>query len=131
MRRVIVDATRRPGPGAWRVPALALAAIAALAVALWLLPRRETTPEVVPSTLPSETVADSLLDGGEDAPVPEGPITIAPGAASPGPRTGGHPEPAPSADRASPPEERTARTVRFTAPNGTRIVWVLDPNLDI
>ncbi len=131
----------RMGP-AWMRPALALATIGIVALGLWALAGQ-------PPAQPAEPVADAgvaptppaeppvvipdepALSSDQPAVIPDQPVAAA---ADPQAMT----VPAPSSGEAlaatvaatndpSPPDVR-ARTVQFTAPRGTRIIWTLDPD---
>jgi len=115
--------------------ATAATLIAVVGLALWTLDRNPDGP-------PRE-IADASVT------VPESAPETTPGTPSSVPETAptatlaSQPETPPTATLASQPEnttvaavahpsppERQARTVRFTAPRGTRIIWTLDPNFE-
>ncbi len=89
--------------------------------------------EVVPSVapVPAETdpaanppAAEAVADAGVEttpAPSPAGPEPVAPEPAALSPAI-------PAVDVAV--ADKRARTVQFTAPRGTRIIWTLDPNFE-
>jgi hypothetical protein len=143
MRRAVAVVSREPRPAWLAVPALALATILALAVAAWLLTRSEgdprsagpVSPDVARDSGASEAVAEADIDDPDEifgeGVLPEGTITVAQGPPPSDPPPLDPPEAVPAAVKGSPAEAVSSRTVRFTTPNGTRIVWVLNPNLDI
>ncbi len=132
---------RRP----WMRPALALATIGIVALSLWVL----VGP---PPAVPAGSVADAGV-GAPSTPSVEPPVMI-PGqpavisdqpvpipdqrvAAAPDPQAMTVPAPRPAealAETAAPndpsPPDIRARTVQFTAPRGTRIIWTLDPDFE-
>ena len=137
----------------WTQPALALATIGIMALGLWLFvgPRPATPPTPVadagtaaipPPVEPAVVIpgqAAVVLDPramisdqpaavqDQPAPIPDQPVAAAPG---PPAATVLAPTPAETVaatHRPSPPDVRT-RTVQFTAPRGTRIIWTLNPD---
>jgi hypothetical protein len=139
MRREVLDATRTRSGAAllhWWRPAAAVAAMVVMALAAWLVLRDadSTTPiphetrETAAATGPGpETVEaapaepqpthDSMTD---DAHETEQVRIAAAGTAPPGTEVS-----------ATTTEDRSARTIRFTTRNGTRIIWTLDPDFEI
>ena len=149
MRRAITDAARdgndrHRAPIAWPAwmrpewmrPALALAAIGIVALGLRVLvgPPPAAPPAPVADTGAASTppVEPPVANPGQPAmiPIPDQRVTAAsdpPAMTVPAPRpaealaeTGATSDP-------SPPNVR-ARTVHFTTPRGTRIIWTLDPD---
>ncbi len=121
MRRAVLNAADAPTRRLTWAPVLVAAAVLLVAVAGWILVRGLRAPEpvltqdtrAVPEQPPPQvatTDAPELPESPE--PVDERPETVA--ALDPPSRV-----------------SDSARTVRFTTAGGTRIVWVLDPNLDI
>jgi hypothetical protein len=144
LRRTVVETSRESRPAWLAVPALAAATILALAVAAWMLPRPGGAPgsagPVDPVVDPRPVETEAVTEAGSDDPaeivvastLPDDAATVAQG---PPPPSLPLPTPPPGATPVSEgnasAEAASSRTVRFTTPNGTRIVWVLNPNLDI
>lgn len=143
---------------AWMRPALALAAIGIVALGLWTLagqpPAQPAEPVADAGAAPTPPAEPSVVNPGQPSAIPHQPAVIPddpavssdrpavspdqPVAATSDPQT--MPVPAPSPGEAlaatvaatndpSPPNVR-ARTVQFTAPRGTRIIWTLDPDFE-
>jgi hypothetical protein len=68
---------------------------------------------------PVENVLPSPVAGGEPAPV----VKVA--------TAGGEEPPAPERPAALHAEPRASRQMQFVTPNGTRVIWTLNPNLDL
>jgi len=143
LRRAIVETSRESRPAWLAVPALAVATILTLAIAAWVLPRPGGDPGLVgpvdsvvdPDPGGMEVVTEVDMDAPEETGVahtlPDNAVAVALGPPPSVPLAPAPPEVTPVSERAPSAEEVTSRTVRFTTPNGTRIVWVLNPNLDI
>ena len=149
MRRRALDAERGPvGPG-WPVLrwAGATALVSSVLLVGWHLVREvpptgpriplgpETTP---PASTPTETVTPATLEtpgvgtGGIDlprtAPAPE-PMPVDPGA--PAVPAIAHEPVAPAPGDDAVVRARQSRQVQFTTPYGTRVIWTLNPNLEL
>jgi len=127
----------------WRRPwmPLAAAATAALLAVVFLLPSEQ------PGESSSLAIITQQVPAGVDASLPNDRPELATDAPAeaPGqqiptlaqdpspPRTASIPTPAPSRSDAPPAAVVLAasRTVRFTAPGGTRIIWTLNPDLEL
>jgi len=143
LRRAVVETSRESRPAWLAVPALAVATILTLAIAAWLLPRpgddRGLVGPVDPVVDPGPGGTEAVAEAGRDDPdeivasktLPDNAVAVALGPPPSVPTAAAQPEVTPVSDQAPSAEEVSSRTVRFTTPNGTRIVWVLNPNLDI
>jgi hypothetical protein len=112
LRRLIVDAARSPSPSAWSIRPLAAGA----AIAVLLLGAAFLLRQGMPGREQAHPAGAALIDPGPPSPAEGGDPMAA------GPRAAGSGDPA---DR--PP----IRNVQFTTRGGTRIVWVLNRDLDI
>ena len=143
LRRAVIESSRESRPAWLAVPALAVATILTLAIAAWLLPRPGGDPGLVgpvesvvdPGPGGMEAVTEADMDDPEEivveSTIPDNAVAVALGPPPSVPLAATAPEVTPVSERALSAEEVSSRTVRFTTPNGTRIVWVLNPNLDI
>lgn len=107
----------------WKQPALAAAALITVAgLALWALDRTTEMP------------SSNLADAGATDPVAVEVEPAAPTSSEPAPVATPFTQPedttAAAVNDPSPPD-RQARTVQFTAPGGTRIIWTLDPDFEL
>ena len=119
-RAVLAAAEEAPRRLVW-VPALVAAAVLLVAVAGWVLVRGSRAPEPVlvesTRTVPEQDPPQVATTGTPELPESPEPVYE-------------RPETVAALDPPSRVSD-SARTVRFTTAGGTRIVWVLDPNLDI
>ena len=125
MRRAVLAAAETPRRRhvVW-APALAAATVLLVAVTGWMLQRERTgnpAPPEVATTVPELPESPEAVDERpEDVDTPaEVATTLSPAVVT----VASSHKPTRVSD--------SARTVRFTTAGGTRIVWVLDPNLDI
>jgi hypothetical protein len=145
MRRQVLDAAGAHSSGPWLPgwrPVAAVTAVIVVALATWLVLRDADR------TAPALRRAQESAAGAEPHPQYAEAISEEPA---------GPPEPQPAADSltdqapereqvriasastdpngtdvpVAAAEDRSARTIRFTTRNGTRIIWTLDPNFEI
>ncbi len=155
MRQTITEAADgHAGDGLWpaawqgwgRPVLVAAAAITVVGLALWALDRNPEAPssEIADAGVTAPEAPNPVPDPGETPQL----VTALDPATDPAapevePAATPSPDAAPAATPVSPPEntavaavndssplDRQARTVQFTAPRGTRIIWTLDPNFE-
>lgn len=156
MRRTVLNAvdtrgSTRPWPSRSLVTAMATVAVALIALAILLqagpwgevlrpetgpatsaepapeaaTPSTPTDPVAAAEEIPEAPVTEPSPDRANTAEVPDAAVAVLPAAA--GERTAlAAMEEAP--DVLPPTVAREPRTVQFTAPGGTRIIWTLDPD---
>lgn len=148
MRQVITASVEHAETGtpwagtwaAWTKPALAAAAVAVVAMGVWMFNGNLAgeAPEVAdlgvtePGPTPTQpgaeaAIAPDSVPDAETAPAPEATIetnAFIENTAIPPKNAAVASVDAPS------PADKQARTVQFTAPRGTRIIWTLDPNFE-
>ena len=125
------------------LPLMAAAAAVVLAVMFFLLPERPTPTSEAPQIAMSPPPAPPATEPEEKAPmgVPEAasPVSEQPpllSATSPSPEADTTPHPSPVATVASTADAAVipasaARNLQFTAPGGTRVIWTLNPDLQL
>jgi hypothetical protein len=145
MRRQVLDAAGTHISGPWLLwwrPAAAVMAVVVVALAAWVVLRDAD------SSSPATRRARATDNGAEQSAqiaetIPEEPA----GPPEPQPAGDSLTDQAPESEQVriasantdpngtsvstTPTEDRSARTIRFTTRNGTRIIWTLDPDFEI